>query len=81
MTIRQEESSPVGDYFHDNGIQKTFEKIAAMADGFEVHSERLKLYCEELSSKLRQFRSFIQSAEKREMKKSVRNEISDFLGE
>lgn len=81
MTIRQEESSPIGDYFHDNGIQKTFEKIAAMADGFEVDSEHLKLYCEELSSKLRQFRSFIQSAEKREMKKSVRNGISDFLGE
>lgn len=79
MIIRQEEDSPIGNYFHDNGIQKTFEKIQTMADDFEIDTERLRIYCGELSSKLKQFRSFILSAEKSEMKKSVRNEISNFL--
>lgn len=53
MIIRQEESTPIGDYFHDNGILKTFEKIKETVDEFEVDSEELMTDCDFLISALK----------------------------
>lgn len=53
MIIRQEESTPIGDYFYDNGIFKTFEKIKETVDEFEVDSEELMTDCDFLISVLK----------------------------
>ena len=44
MIIRQEESTPIGNYFHDNGILKLFDKIQEMVDEFEVDTDKLNSY-------------------------------------
>lgn len=77
MIIRQEEETPIGNYFHDNGIMKLFSKITDIVDEFEVDTERLKLLCDELSTKVKQLRNFITSVEKAELKKSIKKEILD----
>lgn len=77
MIIRQEEETPIGNYFHDNGIMKLFSKITDIVDEFEVDTERLKLLCDELSTKVKQLRNFITSVEKAELKKSIKKEVQD----
>lgn len=48
MVIRQEENTPIGDYFHDSGITKVFEKIANTVDEFEVDTDDLNSLCDSL---------------------------------
>lgn len=77
MIIRQEEETPIGNYFHDNGVMKLFSKITDIVDEFEVDTERLKLLCDEMSAKVKELKAFVNSVEKAELKKSIKKEIQD----
>ena len=39
MIIQQEESTPIGNCFHDSGILKIMEKLQGSVDKFEVDTE------------------------------------------
>lgn len=77
MIIRQEEETPIGNYFHDNGVMKLFSKITDTVDEFEVDTERLKLLCDEMSAKMKELKAFVNSVEKSELKKSIQKEVQD----
>lgn len=77
MIIRQEEETPIGNYFHDSGIMKLFSKITDTVDEFEVDTERIKLLCDEMSTKIKELKTFVNSVEKAELKKSIQKEIQD----
>lgn len=77
MIIRQEEETPIGNYFHDNGVMKLFSKITDIVDEFEVDTERLKVLCDEMSAKVKELKAFVNSIEKAELKKSIKKEIQD----
>lgn len=77
MIIRQEEETPIGNYFHDNGVMKLFSKITDIVDEFEVDTERLKLLCDEMSAKVKELKAFVNSVEKAEIKKSIQKEVQD----
>lgn len=77
MIIRQEEETPIGNYFHDNGTMRLFSVITYIVDEFEVDTERLKLLCDEMSAKIKELKSFVGTVEKAELKKSVQKEIQD----
>ena len=76
--FRQEESTPIGDYFHDNGTARLFGKISEAADGFEVDTERMKAQCDEMCAKIKELKAFVASVEKKELKKAVAEEVRNF---
>lgn len=55
MIIRQEENTPIGNYFHDNGILKVFDMLQDEVDEFEVETENIKAYCDNLITSLKGF--------------------------
>lgn len=77
MTIRQEESTPIGNYFHDNGILKLFDKIQEMVDEFEVDTDKLNSYCDLLVTSLKGAKTQIKKVEAARAKHKAQEELSD----
>lgn len=78
MILRQEEETPLGNYFHDSGMLRLFNLIENSVDEFIVDTERTKALCDELSAKAREFKNFIIAVEKDELKKAVKKEVQEF---
>ena len=77
MIIRQEETTPIGNHFHDAGILKQFNAIENIVDEFEVDTEELTAYCDSLIDSLRSLKSLIKKAEAEWEKKSHLQMIKD----
>ncbi len=77
MLIRQEESTPIGDYFHDNGILKLFDKIQETVDEFEVDTDKLNSYCDLLVTSLKGAKTQIKKVETAWVKHKAQEELSD----
>ena len=77
MTIRQEETTPIGNHFHDTGILKQFTVIENIVDGFEVDTDELTAYCDSLIDSLKSLKSVIKKAEAEWEKKSHLQKIKD----
>ena len=77
MIIRQEESTPIGNYFHDNGILKLFDKIQEMVDKFEVDTDKLNSYCDLLVNSLKGAKIQIKKVESAWAKHKAQEELSD----
>lgn len=77
MTIRQEESTPIGNYFHDNGILKIFEKIKGQVDEFEVDTEELSTDIDFLISSLKGLKITVKKAETEYTKYVSMKELKD----
>lgn len=78
MILRQEEETPLGNYFHDSGMLRLFNLIENSVDEFIVDTERTKVLCDELSAKAKEFKNFITSVEKDELKKAIKKEVREF---
>lgn len=78
MIIRQEEETPIGNFFHDNGMLKTFKRIEEMVDDFEVDTDRLKMWCDEMVNHMKSLKNFVTAQEKNTLKKEVQREVEDF---
>ena len=50
MKIRQEESTPIGDFFHDSGVYSMFNNLANIVDDVEVETNDVDAYCDGLIS-------------------------------
>lgn len=79
MIIRQEESTPIGDYFHDNGIKKVFEKLSENVDEFEVETDELNVYCDSLISLLKGLKGQIKKVESASIKKKSQEKVEDLI--
>lgn len=77
MIIRQEESTPIGNYFHDNGILKLFDKIQETVDEFEVDTDKLNSYCDLLVNSLKGAKTQIKKVESAWTKHKTQEELSD----
>lgn len=77
MIIRQEESTPIGDYFHDKGILKVFKKIEDSVDEFELDTEKVSSYCDVLIDSVKGLKSYIKKIEAEVKKSRAANEIAD----
>lgn len=77
MLIRQEEETPVGDYYHDYRIEPLFNEVKNTVDEFEFDSEVLKMNIETLMTRLKGLRNFIVSLEKTAMKSNYQQELKD----
>lgn len=82
MLIRQEENTPIGDYFHDSGIVKLFEHIQNSVDEFEVDTTELSEYCDTLINSLKGLKGQVKKVESAWVKKETREKFLDkFLHE
>lgn len=79
MTIRQEETTPIGDYFHDSGILKLFEHIQNSVDEFEVDTTELSEYCDTLINSLKGLKGQIKKVESAWAKRKAQENLSDSI--
>ena len=79
MLVRQEETTPIGDTFHDSGILKVMEKLTNIVDEFEVDTDDIYTYCDNLITSLKTLKSVIKKAETEYQKLKARKELRDTL--
>lgn len=77
MLIRQEESTPIGDFFHDSNICPLFAKIEGTVDEFEVDTDKLVFDIDLLVSKLKLLKTRIQTVTKDFIKMEHQREMKD----
>jgi hypothetical protein len=63
MIVRQEENTPIGDYFHDSGILRVFEKIQNTVDEFEVDTDSLNNNCDILINAIKGLKGQVKKIE------------------
>ena len=63
MKIRQEESTPIGNYFHDSGIEKDIRIIEETVDEFDVDTDDLCFHIDETIGKLKSLKAQIAKVE------------------
>lgn len=79
MTIRQEESTPIGDYFHNSGMLKIFDKLSEKVDGFKVDTEEINSYCDGLIQSLKGLKVHIKKVEVAWNKQQSQEMIRDMV--
>ena len=79
MIIRQEESTPIGDTFHDSGMMKVFEKLTAIVDEFELDTDDVQTYCDNLITSLKNLKSVTKKAESEYQKVMAQKELKSSL--
>ena len=79
MKIRQEESTPIGNWFHDNGMMRVFNRISEQVDEFDVDTDELSDCCDCLITLAKGLKAQIKKVEaewqKRQTQKKVMWEI------
>lgn len=63
MIIRQEETTPIGDYFHDSGIYQIFNQLSSRVDDFDIDTTQLCNWTDNLISTLKGFKSHVKKCE------------------
>ena len=79
MIIRQEETTPIGDAFHDSGILKVMEKLKDTVDEFEVDTDDIQTYCDNLITSLKNLKAVTKKAETEYAKTKAQRELKDSL--
>lgn len=79
MTIRQEEQTPIGDYFHDSGVWQTFNELSSRVDDFEVDTDMLNAMIDNLLTNLKGLKGQIKKCETEYTKYIQQRELHDRL--
>jgi hypothetical protein len=79
MIIRQEESTPIGDQFHDSGILKMVEKLTDIVDEFELDTDDVQTYCDGLIAALKSLKAVTKKAETEYAKVKAQKKLKDSL--
>lgn len=79
MVIRQEDNTPIGDYFHDIGIVPIFNNILDTVDEFEVDTESLINMIDVEIDKLKQLKGIVKKTETEWEKKKGKNKVIEDL--
>jgi hypothetical protein len=79
MIIRQEESTPIGDQFHDSSILKVVEKLSNIVDEFELDTDDVQTYCDNLITSLKSLKAITKKAEAEYQKVKAQRELKSSL--
>jgi hypothetical protein len=79
MIIRQEESTPIGDQFHDSGILKMVEKLTDTVEEFELDTDDVQTYCDGLITALKSLKTVTKKTETEYAKVKAQKELKDSL--
>ena len=79
MIIRQEETTPIGNTFHDLGILKVMEKLTGIVDEFELNTDDVQTYCDNLIDSLKSLKVITKKAETEYKKVLAQRELKDSI--
>lgn len=79
MIIRQEETTPIGDYFHDSGMMKVFGRLQNTVDEFELDTTDIETYCDNLITSLKSLKAITKKAETEYTKVKNQKELKDSI--
>ena len=79
MTIRQEETTPIGDYFHDSGVWTVFNALCSTVDDFEIESDQLNAWCDMIVNSIKGLKSVIKKCEQQTEKKRRADETNEMI--
>lgn len=79
MIIPQVETTPIGDYFHDSGIETFFKKLKDIVDEFETDSDEVNTYCDSLITALKGLKATTKKVEGEYSKYLAQQRIKDSL--
>lgn len=79
MRVRQEENTPIGNYFHDSGVTTVFNALAQTVDEFEVETDQLNAWCEHIVKSIKGLQSHIKACEKEWVKHEQQREINSMI--
>ena len=79
MIITQIDSTPIGDTFHDSGILKVVEKLKNIVDEFEVETDDVQNYCDNLITSLKNLKSVTKKVETEYHKTISQKELNSSL--
>ena len=79
MIVRQEETTPIGNTFHDLGILKVMEKLTGIVDEFELNTDDVQTYCDNLIDSLKSLKAITKKAETEYKKILAQRELKDSI--
>ena len=79
MIIPQEESTPIGDYFHDSGMNTFFQKLHESVDEFDVDADNLNAYCDKIIECAKGLKAQIKKAEVVALRQKKKQELEDLM--
>lgn len=79
MNIRQEEETPIGNYFHDSGLFTIFNALASTVDDFDIDTNQLNSWIDNLITNLKGLKGQIKKAEAEYQKKLDYLAIKDMV--
>lgn len=77
MKITQVENTPIGNYFHDSGVNTIFNALATKVDDFEVDTDQLNAWCDIIIRDLKGLQGTISKCEKEWTKKQHEREAEE----
>ena len=63
MIIRQEETTPGGDYFHDSGVWSIFNSLEAIVDDFELDTDTVTTFCDKVIEAMKGLKGQVKKVE------------------
>ena len=79
MKIRQEENTPIGDFFHDSGVYSMFNNLSNIVDNVEVDTTDVDSYCDGLISALKGLKSIVKKVEVEETKRISMEKVEESI--
>lgn len=79
MKVRQEDSTPIGDFFHDSGVFSMFNNLSNIVDEVEVETNDVDAYCDGLISALRGLKSIVKKVEGEETKRKSMEKVEEAI--
>lgn len=79
MKVRQEESTPIGDFFHDSGVFSMFNNLSNIVDEVEVETNDIDAYCDCLIYALKGLKSIVKKVEGEETKRKSMEKVEEAI--
>lgn len=79
MTIRQEESTPIGDFFHDSGVLSAFTKLEEVVDEFNVETDTVTTLCDTVIEAIKGLKGQVKKVESAWQKRLSQEKVSNLI--
>ena len=79
MNIRQEESTPIGDYFHDSGAWSAFNSLESIVDDFDIDTDTVTALCDKVIEAMKGLKARMRKSEIEWLKQKKREELDELM--
>lgn len=79
MRIRQEENTPIGDYFHDSGAKSAFGSLESIVDDFDLDTDTVAALCDKVIECMKGLKGQVKKVESAWVKQVSQDRISEMI--